>query len=319
MNLEEQIYVRKSCRNYLDDEIDMDLIREFISSVKPLNSDINYYYEILTKDEVNLRTRWHAPYYLALYSEKKEEYLENIGFVFQQVSLFMQSIDIGSCWVGLGSIKKKNPEFVILIAFGKSDKMTRNLDDFKRKGLDEISDGVDDRLTPARLAPSAVNSQPWYFKHSSDGFDVYQRKQNIVKRQFLKKWNPIDVGIALAHMYVANEKTFEEEYGIKPLNHPWLKPVRKNQEKYEFFEMKGEEVHQVAVGPIHAGVIEPGHFRFMCHGEKVYDLEIMLGYQNRGVEDILLKGSCYNNLGTYISDEVYTDGFTNLIISSIYN
>ena len=193
----------------MGDEIDMDSIHNFVSHVKPLNDDINYYYEILTRDEVNLRTRWSAPYYLALFSEKKDSYLENIGFVFQQVSLYLQSIGIGSCWVGLGSIKKKNPEFVILIAFGKSEKMTRNLEDFKRKSLDDISDSADERLMPARLAPSAVNSQPWYFKHTDNGFDVYQTKLNIVKRQFLKKWNPIDVGIALAHMYVANEKTFE--------------------------------------------------------------------------------------------------------------
>ena len=91
------------------------------------------------------------------------------------------------------------------------------------------------------------------------------------------------------------EREFYEEFGIKPINHPWLKPLRKNQDNYPFFEMQGDEVHQVAVGPIHAGVIEPGHFRFMCHGEKVYDLEIMLGYQNRGVEDMLLKCSTYNN------------------------
>lgn len=91
------------------------------------------------------------------------------------------------------------------------------------------------------------------------------------------------------------EREFYEEFGIEPLNHPWLKPVRKNQDKYNFFEMKGDEVHQVAVGPIHAGVIEPGHFRFMCHGEKVYDLEIMLGYQNRGVEALFLKNNRYNN------------------------
>ncbi len=209
MSLEEQIYIRKSCRNYLDEEIDMDPIQKFIASVKPLNSEISYYYDILTKDEVNLRTRWSAPYYLALYSEKKDNYLENIGFVFEQVTLFMQSIGIGNCWVGLGSVKKKNPNFVILIAFGKSEKMTRELSEFKRKNLDEISDGVDERLAPARLAPSAINSQPWYFKHVDDGFDVYQVKQNILKRKVLKKWNPIDVGIALAHMYVANEKTFE--------------------------------------------------------------------------------------------------------------
>lgn len=85
------------------------------------------------------------------------------------------------------------------------------------------------------------------------------------------------------------EREFYEQFGIEPLNHPWLKPVRHNQDEYKFFDMKGEEVHQVAVGPIHAGVIEPGHFRFMCNGETIYHLEIMLGYQHRGVEDLLLK------------------------------
>lgn len=192
----------------MDDEIEMDMIHDFISKAKPLNEEINYYYEILTPDNLNIRTRWSAPYYLALFSEKKDNYLENIGFIFQQVSLFMQSIGIGSCWVGLVSVKEKNPDFVIAISFGKSEDLTRDLSGFKRKGLSEISDFEDDVLIPARLAPSAINSQPWYFKHSDDGFDVYQAKQNILKRQVLKKWNPIDVGIALAHMYVANPKTF---------------------------------------------------------------------------------------------------------------
>ena len=85
------------------------------------------------------------------------------------------------------------------------------------------------------------------------------------------------------------EREFYEEFGIEPIEHPWLKPLRKNQATYPFFEMKGEEVHQVAVGPIHAGVIEPGHFRFMCNGETVYHLEIMLGYQHKGVEQLMLQ------------------------------
>ena len=85
------------------------------------------------------------------------------------------------------------------------------------------------------------------------------------------------------------EREFYEEFGIEPLNHPWLKPLRNNQDKYKFFKMTGEEVHEVAVGPIHAGVIEPGHFRFMCNGEDVYHLEIMLGYQHKGVEKLMVK------------------------------
>src|SRR4029077_15104156 len=58
----------------------------------------------------------------------------------------------------------------------------------------------------------------------------------------------------------------------------------------EFFRVDGREVHEVAVGPVHAGVIEPGHFRFQCAGEEVLHLEIALGYQHRGVETALAGG-----------------------------
>lgn len=93
------------------------------------------------------------------------------------------------------------------------------------------------------------------------------------------------------------EREFYEETGIVPEGHPWLKPVRygKDQrgrtgliEQYPFYSMDGDEIHEVAVGPVHAGVIEPGHFRFMCHGENVYHLEIQLGYQHRGIERVLI-------------------------------
>lgn len=100
-----------------------------------------------------------------------------------------------------------------------------------------------------------------------------------------KSYESLTQNIPAFHIF---EREFYENFGIEPLNHPWLKPVRKNQKDYPFFEMEGEEVHQVAVGPIHAGVIEPGHFRFMCNGENVYHLEIMLGYQHRGVEELML-------------------------------
>lgn len=53
--------------------------------------------------------------------------------------------------------------------------------------------------------------------------------------------------------------------------------------------LKGEAAHEVAVGPVHAGVIEPGHFRFQCVGENVYNLQIFLGYQHRGVEDAIVR------------------------------
>lgn len=94
------------------------------------------------------------------------------------------------------------------------------------------------------------------------------------------------------------EREISENFGIKYVDHPWLKPVRypENQfdkkntvENYPFFEILSEELHEVGVGPIHAGIIEPGHFRFICNGEQILHLEIQLGYQHRGIEELFLK------------------------------
>src|SRR5258705_7499516 len=95
-----------------------------------------------------------------------------------------------------------------------------------------------------------------------------------------------------------------ETFGVEPHGHPWLKPVRFQQPwrkardasqapligVTDFYRVEGDEVHEVAVGPVHAGIIEPGHFRFQCHGEKVFHLEISLGYQHRGIERHLVGG-----------------------------
>ncbi len=100
-----------------------------------------------------------------------------------------------------------------------------------------------------------------------------------------------------AHLF---ERELFEQWGLVPEGHPWLKPVRFADSRQadetrqssigvmDFYRVDGEEVHEVAVGPVHAGVIEPGHFRFQCHGEQVLHLEISLGYQHRGIESALV-------------------------------
>jgi Ni,Fe-hydrogenase III large subunit len=88
-----------------------------------------------------------------------------------------------------------------------------------------------------------------------------------------------------AHLF---EREVWEQHGLTPTGHPWLKPVRRINGNApangEFFRVEGREIHEVSVGPVHAGIIEPGHFRFQCAGEEVLHLEIALGYQHRGVE-----------------------------------
>ncbi len=101
-----------------------------------------------------------------------------------------------------------------------------------------------------------------------------------------------------------------EEHGYEILNQPWPRPVRKQGvlpggKPYELYKLAGEEVHEVAVGPIHAGVIEPGHFRFQCHGEYVFNLEINLGYQRRGVEEMIIRSGL--NKGIILSESAAGD------------
>lgn len=84
------------------------------------------------------------------------------------------------------------------------------------------------------------------------------------------------------------EREIFEKLGVRPEGHPWLKPIRFP--ATDFMRIDGKEIHEVAVGPVHAGIIEPGHFRFQCHGEQVFHLEISLGYQHRGVEKALIAG-----------------------------
>ena len=94
-----------------------------------------------------------------------------------------------------------------------------------------------------------------------------------------------------AHLF---EREIWEQCGLVPDGHPWLKPVRANKgdapANGEFFRVEGREVHEVSVGPVHAGIIEPGHFRFQCTGEDVLHLEIALGYQHRGIERAVVGG-----------------------------
>ena len=103
------------------------------------------------------------------------------------------------------------------------------------------------------------------------------------------------------------EREIHENFGIKYTDHPWLKPVRyphdrfdKNQDisNYPFYSIDSEELHEVGVGPIHAGIIEPGHFRFICNGEQILHLEIQLGYQHRGIEKLFLEKKQLNELAT---------------------
>ena len=221
MNLTEMIYRRKSVRSFtnelVSDEI-LNKIEEFVASAKPLYPEIKVKMEIVPRNRVKCICPWTTQQLITIFSEDKPGYLENAGFIFQQLDLYLQSIGIGTCWLGMGTLtaeevferqRQDGLKYVMMIAFGhpKGKALRDSKTDFKRKPLLEISDIEDERLEPARFAPSSVNSQPWYFTHDEDMIHVYCVHKGLLNKS-LGNTNQLDVGIALAHMYVANKDTF---------------------------------------------------------------------------------------------------------------
>ena len=222
MELREAIYKRKSTRSYTGEPVDdatLQKITDFCAQLKPLYPGMKVRSEIVGSDQVKCILPWTTPQSIALFGEETGRGLVNVGFMYQQLDLYLQSLGLGSCWLGMGSINKKGRDaiekgdglkFIILIAFGypKESLLREDRDDFKRKTLAEISDRVDERLEAARIAPSSVNSQPWYFTHEGDVLHVYCTQQGFLKKKALGKMNCIDIGIALAHLYIENPDTF---------------------------------------------------------------------------------------------------------------
>ena len=121
--------------------------------------------------------------------------------------------------------------------------------------------------------------------------------QIYVSSCLVKSGDTLDSFTARNFNFEKFEREIHENFGVDYNDHPWLKPVRyaKNRfdqsqtiANYHFFSIESDELHEVGVGPIHAGIIEPGHFRFICNGEQILHLEIQLGYQHRGIEQQFL-------------------------------
>lgn len=207
MTRNEMIFMRKSCRSFTGALVDAETIETILAfPMKPLYPEIKVHWDIVPRNQVKCICPWTTPQLITIYSEEADGYLENIGFLFQQMDLFLQTLGLGVCWPGMGRMNPKTTaavegmKFVIMLAFGhpKGDQLRHDLKGFKRKPMEQIADKADSRLEPARLAPSAVNSQPWFFAHEGDAIHVWCSK----------KGSRLDAGIALAHLYVGNEDAF---------------------------------------------------------------------------------------------------------------
>jgi nitroreductase len=214
-NLYETIFKRKSIRDYDLTPLDRHTLAEVMahtSALKPLYDDIKIEMTLLSQKDVKGLFLAKAPHYLAVFSETKDGYLTNAGFMLQQMDLFFSGIGIGSCWQGMPKptkeiLNRSKLEFVILLAFGKpKERLHReSVSEFKRKPLGEITDikAADELLEPARLAPSAVNRQQWFFTGNASTIHAYRAKSSFLTAFMFDKMSKVSMGIAICHVWIA--------------------------------------------------------------------------------------------------------------------
>lgn len=210
------IFRRKSVRTYILSPLPAATLADiaaFAHTLQPLDEGIEYDLLYLGMDDVKNPLPIKAPHYVCLYSEKKGAYLMNAGFLLQQLDLYLSANNLASCWLGMAKPSKQVPsqkdglEFVIMLAFGQGAESVHREDrsSFRRKNYADISSipNAEELLEPVRIAPSASNTQPWFFSGTRDEIIVNRKKLNLIKAPLYGRINQIDIGIALYHLQLS--------------------------------------------------------------------------------------------------------------------
>ena len=205
----QSIFKRKSFHLFRDtkklSEEDLNDLSKFLETVVPLHPEIRTKMKIVKESETTCKRG--AEYCILFYSENKEGYLNNIGYIGEQVDLYLAAHDIGALWFGIGKTDARQDEgldYVIMIAISKMDrgKFRKDMFKAKRKTLDEIWTGDDMNIADiVRFSPSACNTQPWIAENDDHTLKVFRYrkpgKRGIMPAVLVTFYNRIDMGIFL--------------------------------------------------------------------------------------------------------------------------
>lgn len=209
MDLYTPIFTRASTRKFDPSPLPADTLsqlEDFISQVKPLLPDVKLEHRIVSGNDVKGMALPKAPHFLLI--SGKEHPLRNTaaGFLYQHAELWLYAHGYATRWLGGVKPKQTDPNHIIGMAFGKpTEPAVRKPEDFKRKPLSEIARGTDSRLEAARLAPSGMNGQPWYYIADGGKIHVYYKPSLGGLLGKMYNLTDLDVGISLCHLAVAGE------------------------------------------------------------------------------------------------------------------
>lgn len=216
--LYDAIFRRKSVRKYRMDPLGHDVIEDisrYASSLDLLCPEIDVQFAFAEHGEIVNLLPVKSPHYILIFSEEKDNYLYNAGFLGQQLDLYLSAKGLGSCWLGLARPQEQivtccdGLDFTIMLGFGEAAEPLHrdNVSQFKRKPMSQICfvEGAEELLEPVRLAPSAVNRQPWCFYGTPSELHVGREKLSSVRYPVFNRLNQIDLGIALCHLVLSAE------------------------------------------------------------------------------------------------------------------
>lgn len=205
MTLYETIFCRRSVRRYLPEPLDaqtLDAILAYIRAIPQLPGQ-HAEFRLIGPEEMGMD---QAPHYIVASCPPSNEAYANIGFVLEKADLYIQSIGLGSLWYGLRLPRKAQENDAIVMQLGKTKMPLRASDgDFDRLPLAKIADADNAVTRAARLAPSAVNSQPWEIHFGDKAVEICYKGRGLMKTALEKKMNKVDVGIVTRFVAVALE------------------------------------------------------------------------------------------------------------------
>lgn len=247
MNMYEAIFVRKSVKKFILEEIESSLLKkltQFAQEVPLIFEHAKVEFSIIKtigneKHTSNIFTV-NAPYYFMIACDENPDALMNAGYLAEQITLYLIARGFGTCCLTYGEIKQSDKNElsrkpIIAVGFGKKKENmysdTRKLHRFPEKDMtiykSEVSNDVQLMIKAARLAPSYLSNPPCRFVVYDNRIHIFCKKKFFLAHTFNQK-KYLDIGIMLANILLVAEELWID-ISVEKVENISNKPFKNNE------------------------------------------------------------------------------------------